>query len=89
MLSRASLAAFFIVMLVGSLAGVAPDALAASEPPTKPKLSTASGPLRIGIIGMVHGHVEGLLWQASQRDDLKIVGIAEPDRAVFDRLAAK
>jgi len=53
------------------------------------RLSTGTGPLRIGIIGMSHGHVEGLLWQAAQREDLKIVGIAEPNRALFDRLAAK
>jgi len=55
----------------------------------EPLLSTRSGPLRIGIIGMVHGHVEGLLWQASQRSDLVIVGVSEPDKALFDRLAAK
>lgn len=58
--------------------------------PEKPIVySTQTGPLRIGIAGMVHGHVEGLLWQASQRSDLQIVGIYEPDKAVFDRLAAK
>lgn len=51
--------------------------------------SRETGPLRIAIVGMVHGHVEGLLWQASQRSDLQIVGIVEPDRAVFDRLATK
>ncbi|MGH7243926.1 MAG: Gfo/Idh/MocA family protein [Phycisphaerales bacterium] len=51
--------------------------------------STQTGPLRIGIVGLVHGHVEGLLWQASQRDDLKIVGIYEPNAALFKRLAAK
>lgn len=62
-----------------------------AEPMPEPtwKVSTESGPLKIGIIGLVHGHVEGLLWQASQRSDLKIVGIAEPNRALFDRLAAK
>lgn len=46
-------------------------------------------PLRLGIIGLSHGHVEGLLWQAGQRKDLVIVGISEPDRALFDRLARK
>lgn len=51
--------------------------------------STQQGPLRIAIIGLVHGHVEGLLWQASQRSDITIVAIADPDRALFDRLAAK
>lgn len=52
-------------------------------------ISTQSGQLRVGIIGLVHGQVEGLPWQASQRDDLKIVGIAERDRSLFDRMAAK
>lgn len=51
--------------------------------------STQTGPLRIGVVGMVHGHVEGLLWQASKRTDFRIVGVYEPDRAVFDRLAKK
>lgn len=46
-------------------------------------------PLRLGIIGLSHGHVEGLLWQAGQRKDLVLVGISEPDRALFDRLARK
>ncbi|MFN7613624.1 MAG: Gfo/Idh/MocA family protein [Phycisphaerae bacterium] len=66
------------------------SALAQQQPATAPiNFSTHTGPLRIGIIGLVHGHVEGLLWQASQRDDIIIVGIAEPNRALFDRFAAK
>jgi len=51
--------------------------------------SKQTGPLRIGVVGMVHGHVEGLLWAASEREDVEIVGIFEPDRALFDRFAAK
>lgn len=51
--------------------------------------SLNTGPLRIGIAGLTHGHVEGLLWQASQRSDLQIVGIAEPNRALFEKLATK
>jgi predicted dehydrogenase len=46
-------------------------------------------PLRIAVIGLTHGHVEGLLWNARERDGLEIVGVWEPDRALFDRLAAK
>lgn len=46
-------------------------------------------PLRIAVIGLVHGHVEGLLWNARERDDLEIVGVWEPNRALFDRLAEK
>jgi len=53
------------------------------------RVSHESGPLRIGIVGLVHGHVEGLLWNASKRDDIKIVGIYEPNTALFERLAAK
>ena len=51
--------------------------------------STATGPLRVAVVGMVHGHVEGLLWAAKERDDVDIVGVYEPNQALFDRLAAK
>lgn len=72
-------------MLVGAAGGGAQTTM-----PTPPiAFSRETGPLRVGIVGMVHGHVEGLLWQASQRSDLRIVGVYEPDRALFDRLAAK
>ena len=39
-------------------------------------------PLRIGIVGLVHGHVAGFLGTALQRPDIKVVGIAEADAAV-------
>jgi len=45
--------------------------------------------LRIGIVGLVHGHVEGLLGRPLRRNDLQIVGVCEPNRALFDRLATK
>lgn len=52
------------------------------------RVSKGTGPLRIAVIGMVHGHVEGLLWRAKNRE-VEIVGVWEPNRALFDRLAAK
>jgi predicted dehydrogenase len=61
--------------------------VAASRPAVR--FSQETGPLRIGIVGLSHGHVEGLLWQAGQRQDLTIVGIFEPDTALFEKLAAK
>jgi len=67
-------------------------AAAAQEPEplsTAVKVSTETGALRIGVVGMVHGHVEGLLWAAREREDVEIVGVYEPDRAVFARFAAK
>ncbi len=79
-------------MLVAAMALAQP---ALSEPvkdaSASPEIrhSKQSGPLRIAVIGLVHGHVEGLLWNASRREDLKIVGVHEPNRALFDHLAAK
>ena len=42
-------------------------------------------PLRVGIAGLSHGHVHWILGAAS-RGDLEIVGIAEPDKALAERL---
>ncbi len=36
-------------------------------------------PLRVGIVGLVHGHVHGFLAQAQHSPEIEIVGIAEPD----------
>jgi predicted dehydrogenase len=52
-------------------------------------LLAQEGPFRIGVVGLVHGHVGGFFNQALKRTDVQIVGIAEPDRALFDRYAAK
>lgn len=56
-----------------------------------------AGPLRLGIIGLVHGHAGGFLGgsalvpagAALKRSDVQIVGIAEPDRKLFDRYAQR
>lgn len=46
-------------------------------------------PLRIAIVGLAHGHVDWVLDSARERDDLELVGIAEHDRALFNRLTSK
>ena len=51
--------------------------------------SQNTGPLRIVVVGLVHGHSEGLLWNAKNRDDIDLVGVYEPNEALFDRLAGK
>jgi predicted dehydrogenase len=38
---------------------------------------STGGPLRIGIAGLVHGHVRGFLNAASKRQDCKIVGLSD------------
>jgi glucose-fructose oxidoreductase len=39
-------------------------------------------PLRVAIVGLVHGHVEGFLSQLQRRRDVDLVGVAEPDPAL-------
>jgi predicted dehydrogenase len=42
--------------------------------------ATASHPpLRVGIVGLVHGHVHGFLGQSLHSPEIEIVGVAEPD----------
>jgi predicted dehydrogenase len=45
------------------------------------------GPLRLGIAGITHSHVHGLLGRAGS--DVRIVGIAEPNRELAERYAAR
>jgi predicted dehydrogenase len=44
-------------------------------------------PLRVAIVGLVHGHVAGFLASALKRSDIQIVGIAEPDQQLAQRYA--
>lgn len=43
-------------------------------------------PLRLGVVGMTHGHVHGFL-QARPFDDVEVVGLAEPDTALSTQIA--
>jgi len=52
-------------------------------------LGPSSQPLRVVVAGMVHGHVDGFLAGVVKRKDIEIVGIAEPDRALFEAYAKK
>ena len=46
-------------------------------------------PLRVVIAGLVHGHADGFFSHSLNRPEIQIIAIAEPDRALFDRYAAK
>jgi predicted dehydrogenase len=59
------------------LAGLAAGPAAAAEP----------GPLRLGVAGLTHSHVHGLL--ARDGTDVRIVGIAEPNRELAERYAQR
>jgi len=54
---------------------------------TRAQSSTAT--LRVAMAGLAHGHADGFLNHIKDRHDVELVGIAEPDRAIFDRYAAK
>jgi len=45
----------------------------------------AAAPLRVGIAGLTHAHVHGILSEA-KKGNVLIVGIAEPNRALAERL---
>jgi len=49
----------------------------------------APAPLKLGIAGLVHGHVGGFLRLAQKRTDVQIVGIFEPDTAVQQEYAQR
>jgi predicted dehydrogenase len=44
-------------------------------------------PLRVAIAGLVHGHAEGFFANVAHRTDIRIVGISESDRKLFDHYA--
>src|SRR5207302_3094035 len=56
-------------------------------------LSQATSPnhpaLRVGIVGMVHGHVHGFLEQSLHSPEIEIVGVVEPDKQVATQNAKR
>ena len=51
--------------------------------------ATAHPALRVGIVGLVHGHVYGFLDQSRHSPEIEIVGIAEPDQQLLTDGAAQ
>ena len=48
-----------------------------------------SPPLRLAIVGLVHGHVDGFLNAALKRADVQIVGVSDPNPALRKKYAAR
>jgi predicted dehydrogenase len=46
-------------------------------------------PLRVVIVGLVHGHVQGFLQQSLHNPEIEIVGIAEPDAKLAAQYATQ
>jgi glucose-fructose oxidoreductase len=83
-LSRLSLLS--LLSLTTALASAAPQAS-----------TTATVPMKVGIVGLVHGHVDSFIKGGNltpaggvlHRPDTELVGIVEADQKLFDRYAAK
>jgi glucose-fructose oxidoreductase len=49
----------------------------------------AETPIRVAIVGLVHGHAQGLLHALPQNSNVQLVGISEPDTALAGKYAAQ
>lgn len=61
--------------------------LAFASGPQADAQQNPAAPLRVVIAGLVHGHAAGFFHRYLHDPELQIVGIAEPNRALFDRYA--
>ncbi len=62
-------------------------ALACAAPALSAQVGTR--PVRVAIVGLVHGHVHGLLSALPKQMDVQLVAIAEPDVALSRQYAAQ
>jgi len=46
-------------------------------------------PLRVAIVGLVHGHVHGFLGQYRHNPEIEIVGVAEPDHELLSKAGSR
>ncbi|MDR1332022.1 MAG: Gfo/Idh/MocA family oxidoreductase [Tannerella sp.] len=54
-----------------------------------PLAAQQATPVRIGVDGLTHDHINGLLRDYGKRSDIVIVGIAEKNRALVERLSKR
>jgi predicted dehydrogenase len=60
-----------------------------AAPPAPCQNPPAQSRIRVGIVGLVHGHVQGFLDHSLHGPEIEIVGIAEPDQALASRYAER
>jgi len=46
-------------------------------------------PLRVAIVGLVHGHVHGFLHESRHSPEIEIVGVAEPDKQLLSQAGTR
>ncbi|WP_263381944.1 Gfo/Idh/MocA family protein [Granulicella arctica] len=50
---------------------------------------SATAPIRVAIVGLVHGHIQGFLGALQTNSNATLVGIVEPDTALSQKYAGK
>jgi predicted dehydrogenase len=72
-----------VLLLLG---GCLPAAVVAQAPtPTAARAPASTGaPVRVAIAGLVHGHVTGFMRQITDRAEMELVGVYEPDAGLRD-----
>jgi glucose-fructose oxidoreductase len=56
---------------------------------SRPSAAQPAAPLRVAIVGLEHGHVEGFLGALPQHSDVQLVGIADADPSLFAKYRKK
>jgi predicted dehydrogenase len=54
-----------------------------------PGMVGAQAPLRVAIVGLEHGHVEGFFQSLPQHSNVQLVGVADADPALFAKYRSK
>ena len=78
---------FLVLLPFFILAAAAP--LLAVSPRTLQSSTGQDGRLRVAIVGLEHGHVEGFLSALPSHSDVELVGIADADPGLFDKYQRK
>ena len=78
----------FVAVFLNATAALFSGAVLSAQTPS-PARSASAAPLRIGIAGLVHGHVGGFLQQNLHRPEIQIVGVAEPDKQLAETIGHK
>jgi glucose-fructose oxidoreductase len=75
----------FICFIALVVVGIKPAITMAETSAQSSSAQSIGKPLRVAIVGLVHGHVAGFLGPALKRSDIQIVAIVEPDQQLARR----
>ncbi|HLJ92532.1 MAG TPA: Gfo/Idh/MocA family oxidoreductase [Gemmataceae bacterium] len=77
----------YVFLLLAVSVGL--SALADVHKPVQAADSKPTSPLKLGVVGLVHGHAAGFFRECLPRTDIQIVGIAESDSQLAGRYAKR